>query len=180
MNDKRLKQVHTTLAFLRSVIMSGEPMTNEVRNSIDDAIYNLRDADKDIKKQLLILYIVVTRFNVITTHCIWNGFFAVLYTVLTTVILRVGILRSKTLTLFIKQMLCIQYICCIFEYRKELTTITKPKKMTTTQKIKDLNERADKATVKAELFEKRGQNVKAMNQWREVERLVFMIETLEF
>ena len=67
MNDKRLKQVHTTLAFLRSVIMSGEPMTNEVRNAIDDAIYNLRDADKDIKKQLLILYIVVTRFNVITT-----------------------------------------------------------------------------------------------------------------
>lgn len=56
MNDKRLKQVHTTLAFLRSVIMSGEPMTNEVRNDIDDAIYNLRDADKDIKKQLLILY----------------------------------------------------------------------------------------------------------------------------
>ena len=52
--------------------------------------------------------------------------------------------------------------------------------MTTTQKIKDLNERADKATVKAELFEKRGQNVKAMNQWREVERLVFIIETLEF
>lgn len=50
MNDKRLKQVHTTLAFLRSVIMSGEPMTNEVRNDIDDAIYNLRDADKDIKK----------------------------------------------------------------------------------------------------------------------------------
>jgi len=49
MNDKRLKQVYTTLAFLRSVIMSGEPMTNEVRNAIDDAIYNLRDADKDIK-----------------------------------------------------------------------------------------------------------------------------------
>ena len=61
MNDKRLKKVHTTLAFLRSVIISGEPMTNEVRNSIDDAIYNLRDADKDIKKQLLILYIVVCR-----------------------------------------------------------------------------------------------------------------------
>jgi len=47
-------------------------------------------------------------------------------------------------------------------------------------RIKDLNERADKAAVKAELFEKRGQNVKSMNQWREVERLVFMIESLEF
>jgi len=49
MNNKRLKEVHTTLAFLRSVIMSGEPMTNEVRNAIDDAIYNLREVDKDIK-----------------------------------------------------------------------------------------------------------------------------------
>ena len=49
MKDKRLKQIHTTLAFLRSVIMSVEPMTNEVRNAIDDAIYNLRDVDKDIK-----------------------------------------------------------------------------------------------------------------------------------
>jgi len=49
MKDKRLKQIHTTLAFLRSVIMSGEPMTNEVINAIDDAIYNLRDVDKDIK-----------------------------------------------------------------------------------------------------------------------------------
>ena len=63
---------------------------------------------------------------------------------------------------------------------KTRATITKSKKMTTTQKIKDLNERADKSTLKAELFEKRGQNVKAMNQWREVERLVFIIETLEF
>jgi len=52
--------------------------------------------------------------------------------------------------------------------------------MTNAQKIKDLNERADKATVKAELFEKRGENVKAMNQWREVERLEFMIDSLEF
>ena len=52
--------------------------------------------------------------------------------------------------------------------------------MTTNQKIKDLNERADKATVKAELFESRGQNVKAMIQWREVERLEFMIGGLEF
>ena len=50
MKDKRLKQVQTTLAFLRSVINSGEPMTNEVRNAIDDSIYNLRDADKDIKR----------------------------------------------------------------------------------------------------------------------------------
>ena len=52
--------------------------------------------------------------------------------------------------------------------------------MTTTQKIQDLNERADKATVKAELFEKRGDSVRAMNQWREVERLVFMVDALEF
>ena len=70
---------------------------------------------------------------------------------------------------------------CIFEYREAIKlNPTKRKKMTTTQKIKYLNEKADKATLKAELFEKKGQNVKAMNQWLEVERLVFIIEALEF
>jgi hypothetical protein len=47
MKDKRIKQIHSTLAFLRSVIMSGEPMTNEVRNAIDDAIYLLREIDAE-------------------------------------------------------------------------------------------------------------------------------------
>jgi len=50
MNDKRLKQVHTTLTFLKCVINSGERMTNSTKNAIDDAIDNLRNADKDIKK----------------------------------------------------------------------------------------------------------------------------------
>jgi hypothetical protein len=50
MNDKRLEQVHDTLAFLRSVIMCGEQMTIEVKNAIDNAINNLRDVDKDINK----------------------------------------------------------------------------------------------------------------------------------
>ena len=49
MKDKRIKQIHSTLAFLRSVIMSGEPMTNEVRNDIDDAIYLLREIDAETK-----------------------------------------------------------------------------------------------------------------------------------
>ena len=36
-------------------------------------------------------------------------------------------------------MLCILYICCIFEYRKELTTILKTKIMTTlNNKIEEL------------------------------------------
>lgn len=50
MKDKRLKQIQTTLAFLRSVINSGEPMTNEVRNVIDDSICNLRNVDNEINK----------------------------------------------------------------------------------------------------------------------------------
>jgi len=52
MRDKRLQQVHTTLAFLRSVIMSGEPMTNEVRNAIDDSIYNIKNVEESLDKQL--------------------------------------------------------------------------------------------------------------------------------
>ena len=51
--------------------------------------------------------------------------------------------------------------------------------MESNQKIKELNERSDNLTIKAELFEKRGQNHKAMLQWREVERLEFIIKSLE-
>jgi hypothetical protein len=49
MKDKRLKQVHLTLAFLRSVIQSGEPMTDEVRSSINEAIENIKNVDAEIK-----------------------------------------------------------------------------------------------------------------------------------
>jgi hypothetical protein len=51
--------------------------------------------------------------------------------------------------------------------------------MESNQKIKELNKRADNLTIKAELFEKRGQNHKAMLQWRGVERLEFIIKSLE-
>ena len=51
MRDKRLQQVHTTLAFLRSVINSGEPMTNEVRNAIDDSINNIKNVDESLKEK---------------------------------------------------------------------------------------------------------------------------------
>ena len=50
MKDKRLKQVHMTLAFLRSVIQSGEPMTDEVRSSINEAIENIKNVDAEIKQ----------------------------------------------------------------------------------------------------------------------------------
>ncbi len=44
-----MKQVHLTLAFLRSVIQSGEPMTDEVRSSINEAIENIKNVDAEIK-----------------------------------------------------------------------------------------------------------------------------------
>jgi hypothetical protein len=47
MKDKRLKQVHMTLAFLRSVILSGEPMTDEVRSAINKAIENVQNVDAE-------------------------------------------------------------------------------------------------------------------------------------
>ena len=49
MKDKRLKQVHMTLAFLRSVIQSGEPMTDEIRSFINDAIETLKYIDAEIE-----------------------------------------------------------------------------------------------------------------------------------
>ena len=49
MKDQRLKQVHSTLAFLRSVILSGEPMTEEVRESINEAIDNVKNVDLDLQ-----------------------------------------------------------------------------------------------------------------------------------
>ena len=45
MKDVRTKQIHSTLAFLRSVILSGEPMTEEIRKSINMAIENLKSLD---------------------------------------------------------------------------------------------------------------------------------------
>lgn len=50
MENKRLKQVHMTLAFLRSVISSGESMTDEVRSAINESIDNLKNLDAEIKK----------------------------------------------------------------------------------------------------------------------------------
>ena len=38
-----------TLAFLRSVIQSGEPMTDEVRSAINKAIDNIKNVDVEIK-----------------------------------------------------------------------------------------------------------------------------------
>jgi len=38
MKDSELKQVQSTLAFLRSVILSGESMTEEVRTAINEAL----------------------------------------------------------------------------------------------------------------------------------------------
>jgi hypothetical protein len=58
MRDKRLQQVYTTLAFLRSVIMSGEPMTNEVRNAIDDSIHNIKNVEESLKQQLILSGVV--------------------------------------------------------------------------------------------------------------------------
>ena len=49
MKDKRLRQVLMTLAFLRSVILSGEPMTEEIRNAINKACENLENVDKEIE-----------------------------------------------------------------------------------------------------------------------------------
>lgn len=49
MKDQRLKQVHMTLAFLRSVIQSGEPMTDEVRIAINKAIDNINNVDIDLQ-----------------------------------------------------------------------------------------------------------------------------------
>ena len=48
MNDERLKQVQMTLAFLRSVILSGEAMTEEVRALINEAHENLKNVDAEI------------------------------------------------------------------------------------------------------------------------------------
>ena len=56
MRDVRLKQVHLTLAFLRSVILSGEPMTKEVRDAINESIEHIRAVDSDcvnIKSEVL-------------------------------------------------------------------------------------------------------------------------------
>jgi hypothetical protein len=47
--DPRLKQIHTTLSFLRSVIQLGEPMTEEVRSAINEAIDNTRLIDADLQ-----------------------------------------------------------------------------------------------------------------------------------
>jgi hypothetical protein len=49
MKDQRLKQVHSTLAFLRSVILSGEEMTEEVRSAINEAIENIKKIDIDLQ-----------------------------------------------------------------------------------------------------------------------------------
>lgn len=49
MKDERLKQVLLSIAFLRSVILSGEPMTEEVRNIINDSIDNIKDVDKSLQ-----------------------------------------------------------------------------------------------------------------------------------
>lgn len=38
---ENLKQIHSTLAFLRSVILSGEPITDYVRDAINEAIENV-------------------------------------------------------------------------------------------------------------------------------------------
>ena len=48
MKNERLKQVHATLAFLRSVILNGEPMTAEVRAAINEAIDNIRKVDTEL------------------------------------------------------------------------------------------------------------------------------------
>ena len=49
MKDNRLKQIHTTLEFLRSMILGGEPMTDEIRNAINKAIDNVNNVDIDLQ-----------------------------------------------------------------------------------------------------------------------------------
>jgi hypothetical protein len=49
MKDERAKQINITLAFLRSVILSGDPMTEEVRNAINEAQENIHNIDLDIQ-----------------------------------------------------------------------------------------------------------------------------------
>lgn len=49
MKDQRLKQVHMTLALLRSVILSGEPMSEQVRSAINESIENIKNVDTDLQ-----------------------------------------------------------------------------------------------------------------------------------
>jgi hypothetical protein len=48
MKDQRLKEIHKTLAFMKSVIESGEPMTQQVKNEFSRAINNLESVDGDL------------------------------------------------------------------------------------------------------------------------------------
>lgn len=48
MKDQRTKQIVSTFAFLRSVIASGEPMTEEVRSGINEAIRITKEIDNEL------------------------------------------------------------------------------------------------------------------------------------
>ncbi len=51
MEQQRTKQIHSTLAFLRSVILSGEPMTDAVRDTINESIENVSSIEADLNKE---------------------------------------------------------------------------------------------------------------------------------
>lgn len=49
--DVRLQQIRNTLALCRAVIVSGDPMDEETRNAINEAIANTKNVDRDLPER---------------------------------------------------------------------------------------------------------------------------------
>ena len=49
MKDNRLERVLNTLSYLKGLLLENDLLTNDIRNNIDDAIYELNDVDEGLK-----------------------------------------------------------------------------------------------------------------------------------
>ena len=50
MKDSRLKQVVKTMAFMKSAILSGETVTDEMKEEFTKALANLNSVDDDLQE----------------------------------------------------------------------------------------------------------------------------------